>query len=333
MLRVARLGEISRSGGVMIPPPVAEATINAGASSCLFSASGAKIVAPAGATYAPTMTAANAPAPYSVTDGSGEPSTYPWTTAAWQGVKTSGVQGRAFQVYYAADYDTPPAGAPTIPVGSNTLNTPIWFVHAGPARKYARYVIRPAFGGRNPVGWKLQGAQGAGGPWTDLDVRTGLTSGWTASVDRVFDIGSPGTYTHYRLWFTQAMTVASAQANYIDVEAFRFLEAAETWQAQSIATKSLSTSWARASLIVRVASDGGSVAPNVNIVGKLSRDNGATFKTVALKSQRVLGDGSVILSALDVSLASIAAGENIVSRVEATDNRLALLGWIWGAIL
>lgn len=328
MRGIERIGEFRSPGGVILPAGVEAADIDNGSSTLSYDAAGKRILTAIGAGYAPTMTGASAPAPYAVTDGVGSPSGRVWYQPAWGAIRAPGAADAiGFEPYYASDAGGIPSGAPTVSPGSGVFDKPIWLVHGGPSRRYARYSIK-ATPGRYPVAWKLQGAQDTSGPWTDLDVRSGYSdaTNWSAA-ERSFDVSSPDDYTHYRLWVTEGAPVVSGGGNYISLYALRFYEAGASFIAQSTGLANPSAP-KRGGLVLRMG--GAAVAPNSTLIGKLSR-GGGDFRTLNLRRIKTLADGTTIYAAIDENLESLASGSSMIARVECSVAGAYLYGWNWGA--
>lgn len=79
------------------------------------------------------------------------------------------------------------------------------------------YTVAPrlTLAARAPKDFKLQGSDHAAGPWTDLDVRTGVT--WGTDAPQTFSVsGTPRAYRFYQLYITGVAT--STRLNILDVQ-------------------------------------------------------------------------------------------------------------------
>ncbi|MCK7626432.1 GH92 family glycosyl hydrolase [Streptomyces sp. RS10V-4] len=105
------------------------------------------------------------------------------------------------------------ATTPSGPLFDNTSATAGEFTSvelpvAGPVRA-AQYTLTSADRARAPDSWVLEGSQ-EGISWTELDRRTSQSFAWDRQT-RVFSIGSPGSFRHYRLVSPQKVVLAEVE--------------------------------------------------------------------------------------------------------------------------
>ncbi|MFF8845212.1 GH92 family glycosyl hydrolase [Streptomyces sp. NPDC015127] len=110
----------------------------------------------------------------------------------------------------APRHDVTTAGGPLLDNSSRTSAafTSTALPVAGEARA-VQYTLTSAAKDKAPTAWALQGSTD-GQSWTDLDKRSGQSFAWDRQT-RVFTIGEPGAYTHYRLVTDGEATLAEAE--------------------------------------------------------------------------------------------------------------------------
>lgn len=170
--------------------------------------------------------------------------------------------------------------------------TPAWLRRKlDTARVVTKYRIRCGVDG-TPTDWTFRGSND-GSSWTTLDTRTGQSL--SSSSDTEYTFSNVTAYLYYEINIT-------GLTSYGSIRQFEFT-VTSVLAAMSLrsAAYSASVQPSTASLTVVASTASGTITPNTNLVGYVSRDNGTTWTAVTLAAVLTVGGqttyaGSAVIS-------------------------------------
>lgn len=325
------------SGGAIPWPVAALPAINAGASTAgVETDPNGRIKGPEG-TISPTMTAANAPSPYTVGGQGYNSSTGAVTLGSWPSGAIWGVMGSPARLFFST---YPSDGSSSGPAPMTLMNTggnygilnpayewSLIFGGVGINKRYTALGIKSAYNGREPRGWKIYAAMADTGPWTLLDTHGPFVdaAGIGTSALKKFAINNPQAWDFYKIVFTHTTPVPTGTTQYIDIAEIKFYEAGAAFNAQTVATAQIQQP---DNVAVQVRVGGITTTPPLCTAG---RDGGTTLRNVPLEHRFTFADGSRLYAG-DATVSGQPAGSNVVARFTLPSGAVLLGANIGGAV-